>query len=79
LREVIFANAVIGTMSDANKAANAANDYFLVPFPKPYVEVGFGIENIFKLFEVDFMWRLTYLDAPNSPSWAPMFGMKLDF
>lgn len=79
LREIIFANAVIGTMSDANKAANALNDYFYVPFPKPYVEVGFGIENIFKLFEVDFMWRLTYRDKPNAPGWVPMFGMKLEF
>lgn len=79
LREIIFANAIFGTMTDANKKANETNDFFMVPFPKPYVEVGFGIENIFKLFEVDFMWRVTYLDAPKAPAWMPMFGAKLDF
>jgi len=86
LREIIFANAVIGTMSATNKKANELNYkanelnyYFYVPFPKPYVEVGFGIENIFKLFEVDFMWRLTYRGNPYAPAWLPMFGMKLEF
>lgn len=29
---------------------------------KPYVELGYGIENIFKFFRIDFMHRLTYLD-----------------
>lgn len=81
LREIIFANAVIGTMSSKNKEANGLGtlNEFIVPYPKPYVDVGFGFENILKLIEVDFMWRLTYLDAPYAPKWAPMFGMKLAF
>lgn len=29
---------------------------------KPYVELGYGVANIFKFFRVDFMHRLTYLD-----------------
>jgi hypothetical protein len=29
---------------------------------KPYVELGYGVENIFKFFRVDFIHRLTYLD-----------------
>lgn len=28
----------------------------------PYVEVGYGVENIFKFFRIDFVHRLTYLD-----------------
>jgi len=78
LREVIFANMLIGTMTDANKSANELNE-FIVPYPKPFVELGFGIENILKLFEVDILWRLTYRDAPNAPNWGPRFGMKIDF
>lgn len=40
---------------------------------KPYAEVGYGVENIFKLIRVDFIHRLTYLDNPG----ARRFGVKL--
>lgn len=40
---------------------------------EPYVEVGYGVENIFKIVRVDFIHRLTHLDAPN----ARPFGVKL--
>lgn len=33
---------------------------------KIYVELGFGIENIIKLFRVDFVWRLTQVDLLNN-------------
>lgn len=39
----------------------------------PYVEVGYGIENIFRFLRVDFIHRLTYLDKPNVNS----FGIRL--
>jgi hypothetical protein len=29
---------------------------------KPYVELGYGVENIFRFFRVDFVHRMTYLD-----------------
>ena len=32
----------------------------------PYAELGYGVENIFKFFRVDFFHRLTYLDYPDS-------------
>ncbi|MDI1323439.1 MAG: DUF5686 family protein [Algoriphagus sp.] len=32
----------------------------------PYVELGYGIENIFKFFRVDFFHRMTYLDNPGA-------------
>lgn len=41
----------------------------------PYVEVGYGIENILKVIRVDFIHRLTYLDQPN----VNKFGVKLSF
>ena len=31
----------------------------------PYVEVGFGIENIIKISRIDFTWRITHLDNPD--------------
>ncbi len=30
----------------------------------PYVEAGVGIENIFKVLRLDYVWRLTYRDSP---------------
>jgi hypothetical protein len=32
----------------------------------PYVELGYGIENIFRFFRVDFFHRMTYLDMPEA-------------
>lgn len=39
----------------------------------PYVELGYGVENIFKVFRVDFVHRLTYLDNPNARSFGVVF------
>jgi hypothetical protein len=33
---------------------------------KPYIEVGYGVENIFKFLRVDFVHRLTYLQNPGA-------------
>ena len=30
----------------------------------PYIELGYGVENIFKFFRVDFFHRMNYLDLP---------------
>ncbi|MFT7364066.1 MAG: hypothetical protein ACI9UV_002273 [Algoriphagus sp.] len=40
---------------------------------KPYVELGYGVENIFKFFRVDFFHRMTYLDNPG----AKPFSVKV--
>lgn len=45
------------------------------PYPLPYMEAGFGIENIAKLFRIDFVWRLTYRDKYPKHNW----GIKLAF
>ncbi len=41
----------------------------------PYVELGYGVENIFKIIRVDFFHRLTYTDQPNVRN----FGVKIGF
>ncbi|SDM30496.1 CarboxypepD_reg-like domain-containing protein [Catalinimonas alkaloidigena] len=42
----------------------------------PYAEVGYGIENIFKLVRVDFVHRLTYLDNPNARRFGVLVSMQ---
>lgn len=39
----------------------------------PYIEVGYGIENILKVIRVDFLHRLNYLDKPG----VDKFGVKV--
>jgi hypothetical protein len=34
---------------------------------KPYAETTIGIENLFKFFRVDLVWRMTYLDENTNP------------
>ncbi|PZX46407.1 DUF5686 and carboxypeptidase-like regulatory domain-containing protein [Algoriphagus chordae] len=36
----------------------------------PYVELGYGIENIFKFLRIDFFHRITYLDNPGAKPFA---------
>jgi hypothetical protein len=71
-REVISARGVMGALNDKHQ--------HILHFPnglsslsKPYYEAGFGIENILKLFRIDALWRLTYLDNPD----IEPFGIRL--
>ncbi|MBC7451010.1 MAG: carboxypeptidase-like regulatory domain-containing protein [Cytophagales bacterium] len=76
-------NVLFGSMSAANQAliapVNAAGEKttsvsYLDPL-KPYLEVGYGIDNIFKCARVDFIHRLSYLDKPD----ISKFGVKVSF
>ena len=61
LREVVGINMIYGTLSDKNKKFNANNN-FTVMDDVPYFEADMGIENIFNLIRIDFLYRLTYND-----------------
>lgn len=61
-REVATFKGVIGNITAKNR-----NVYQLPPLMydlagKPYMEAGVGIENIFRFFRVDVVWRLTHHD-----------------
>lgn len=75
-REVITAKALWGRISDRNNPPDTGGSAELF-FPEgmsslrnPYVEAGFGIENIFRVFRIDFIWRLTHRNGHD--------GMKVD-
>lgn len=44
---------------------------------RPCMEVGYGVENIFKLFAVEAFHRLTYLEHPNVRRFALKFSMQI--
>jgi len=46
---------------------------------EPYMEVSVGVENIFNLFRVDFVKRLSYLDHPNVPEYGIRARLNFDF
>lgn len=44
---------------------------------KPYMEVGYGISNIFRFLRIDFVHRLTHLQNRSNHSATPKFSVKL--
>lgn len=46
---------------------------------KPYIELGYGVENIFKFFRVDFVHRLSYLDNEGARKFGVLFTAQLQF
>jgi hypothetical protein len=58
-RQFWTAKALWGSLSDANKSYNYSTAY---PFKsldgRTYLEFGTGVDNIFKFFRVDLVWRL---------------------
>ena len=68
-RELITAKVLVGsvsarnlTMIPATNAAGLAVEGFSSLSQTPYVEVGYGIDNIFKVLRIDAIHRLTYRD-----------------
>jgi len=98
-REALNVKAVYGTLSDRNNGgvdneghlvSENADPYIVFPLGmgelnKPYVEAGFGITNIFKLFRVDFNWRLTHRykevlgDRIKNDNFSVTIGFELQF
>ncbi|MDE5814263.1 MAG: carboxypeptidase-like regulatory domain-containing protein [Muribaculaceae bacterium] len=71
LREVVDFKCLWGGLSNRN---NPAYNKALFRFPEdanvsvlkstPYMEIIAGIDNIFKILRIDYVWRLSYLHAP---------------
>jgi len=54
---------------------NLVAPFKALDFSRPYVELGYGIENIFKVFRIDAFHRITYLENTS----ARKFGLKFSF
>ncbi|MEM9931150.1 MAG: hypothetical protein AAF840_15130, partial [Bacteroidota bacterium] len=74
LRSVANFRALYGTMTAANRSANELNLFentsdtdqvrIQVPDGTPFMEASVGVENIFRFFRVDAIWRLNRHDLP---------------
>lgn len=79
-RQFWSAKALWGSLSDANKAYNmpTGSTYTFASLDgKTYMELGTGVDNIFKVFRVDFLWRV--LPRPLPKEQAKRFGAFFSF
>ncbi len=80
LREVFSFRGIYGKLSDKNNP-ELHNNIFLFPSiantqkmsDTPYMEIGVGLDNIFKILRMDYVWRLSYRDTPN----ADISGLRI--
>ncbi|MCE6989275.1 DUF5686 and carboxypeptidase-like regulatory domain-containing protein [Dyadobacter sp. CY323] len=82
LRMLATGKMFYGSVSEANLALTKTTDEtgseiqtFSRLKDRPYLEVGYGIDNIFKAGRIDFVHRLTYLNNPN----VTPFAVKISF
>ncbi len=89
-REWIGVKCLWGTLTDKNNPTLAQNsgDPLLMQFPdgsyimdskKPYVELIAGIHNIFKIFHIQYVRRLNYLNLPTANKDGIRIMMRLTF
>jgi hypothetical protein len=84
-RLLATSNVIMGGMRQSNQdlistVSPDGNETLPVGFfknGKPYVELGYGVENIFKLLRVDFVHRLSYLDNPKARKFGVLFTIQL--
>ena len=89
LREYIGFKGCWGMLTDKNNPAKNTTDDLLYAFPDnrsyaidshvPYMEFSCGIRNILKLFGVDYVRRLNYLDIPGAKKNGVRFNLTLSF
>ncbi len=71
LREAFSFRGLYGKLKDSNNP-ELNNNLFRFPVgaqckpmgKEPYMEIGVGLDNIFTILRLDYVWRLTYRDTP---------------
>jgi hypothetical protein len=73
-REVVHLRCIYGSLLAKNQNYSLFPDQMRTLGPQPYWEAGAGIENIFRIFRVDAVWRMSHLNDPQNPN-PPKFGL----
>lgn len=86
LRNFAVVKSIYGHLSDENRqflATTNRSGLTLSPVyafkNEPYLEAGYGVENIFRLFSVGVIHRLTYLNNVEVRKWSINVGLKIAF
>lgn len=78
-REVVTCKTLWGSANDKNKKTLIFPKTLSALGNEPYVELSAGIENIFKVFRIDALWRSTYLRPKAIDNFGVKFGFQLAF
>ncbi len=78
-REVGGIRTVIGSLSDHNRQEMHLPDNSYSFYNGPYTEVNMGIENIFKFFRVEGIWRLSYRGHDKIDNFGIRIRMAIHF
>lgn len=84
-REVLSFRGLYGNLTKKNNPDTGGEGLYLFPVNSgimnnvPYMEAGIGIENIFKILRVDYVWRLTYRDRPDISKSGLRISLKFAF
>ncbi len=86
-REFAEGRAVMGSLSDKNKSLIPVKDYNGIAVSplvnalnkEPYIEVAYGIENIFKVLQVVAVHRLTHLNGVGYRKFGIKVGLSVSF
>ena len=65
LREVFMSNIVLGNIHDKTNLENLPNFTTPLDYYNPYIEIGVGLTNIFKILRINTIWRLSHLENKN--------------
>jgi hypothetical protein len=88
-REIITFKSLYGSIGDNNDPA-LHTDLFRFPVDmngtpltyslekRPYIEASFGFSNILRVFRVDLIKRLSYLNNPNVSSLGVRVQLRID-
>ena len=66
----------IDIMSTEDPEGNPTPGFNYLDPAIPYIELGYGIENIFKILRVDGVHRLTYRDKPDAQKFTLKFSVQ---
>jgi hypothetical protein len=73
-REVAYIQGVYGNLTGNNTTYSAFPDHLRSFNKQIYWETGVGIENIFRFFRIDCIWRLSHLNDKENPN-VSKFGV----
>jgi hypothetical protein len=90
LREVLYCRGTWGSLSDKNNPAiDTSGNIFFYPtdrskatgtvMTEPFVEIGAGVENIFKLMSINWFKRMTYKNSPDVDQWGLRIAVHLQY
>ncbi|MDQ3046640.1 MAG: DUF5686 and carboxypeptidase regulatory-like domain-containing protein [Bacteroidota bacterium] len=78
-REVVGGKVLVGRVNDENRQLLLFPENLNALNKGPYFEATAGIENIFKIFRIDAVWRLSYLDKPKALPFSIKGSMQFTF